>query len=81
MSEVDAKYPRDDWLQMLLDKGVRIDNFEEYWTYLSKRDELVELEKRPEVWAAGLFGIAPAKVDCINVLRRGPWTSPFYINA
>ena len=59
MSEVDAKYPRESWLQMLLDKGVTIDNFEEYWTYLSKRDELVELEKHPEVWSSGLFGISP----------------------
>ena len=58
MSEVDAKYPRDTWLQMLLDKGVTIDNFEEYWTYLSKRDELVELEKYSEVWSSGLFGIS-----------------------
>ena len=59
MSEVDGKYPRDEWLQMLLDKGITIDNFEEYWTYLSKRDELVELEKQPEVWSSNLFGIAP----------------------
>ena len=59
MSEVDAKYPRASWLQMLLDKGVTIDNFEEYWAYLSKRDELVELEKHPEVWSSSLFGISP----------------------
>lgn len=59
MSEVDAKYPREEWLQMLLDKGVTIDNFEEYWAYLSKRDELVALEKHPEVWSSGLFGISP----------------------
>lgn len=59
MSEVDTRYPRDAWLQMLLDKGITIDNFEEYWAYLSKRDELVELEKHPEVWSSGLFGISP----------------------
>ncbi len=59
LSEVDAKYPRDEWLEMLLDKGITIDNFEEYWTYLSKRDELVELEKEPEIWSSNLFGISP----------------------
>ena len=59
MSEVNEKYPRDKWLQMLLAKGVTIDNFEEYWAYLSKRDELVELEKHPEVWSSGLFDITP----------------------
>ena len=61
MSEVDAKYPREEWLQMLLDKGVTIDNFEEYWTYLSQRDTLVELEKQPEVWSSELFGIPPTE--------------------
>ena len=59
MSEVDAKYPRDEWLQMLLDKGITVDNFEEYWTYLSQRDTLVELEKQPEIWSSELFGIPP----------------------
>ena len=58
LSEVDAKYPRGEWLQMLLDKGITVDNFEEYWTYLSKRDELVELEKEPEIWSSRLFGIS-----------------------
>ena len=61
LSEVDAKYPRDEWLQMLLDKRIKIDNFEEYWTYLSKRDELMALEKHPEVWSSKLFGIAPTE--------------------
>lgn len=61
MSEVDAKYPREEWLQMLLDKRVTIDNFEEYWTYLSQRDTLVELEKQPEVWSSELFGIPPTE--------------------
>ena len=61
LSEVDAKYPRDEWLQMLLDKGITIDNFEAYWTYLSKRGELVALEKQPEVWSSGLFGVDPTE--------------------
>lgn len=59
LSEVDAKYPRDAWLQILVNKGITIDNFEEYWTYLSKRGELVELEKKPEIWSSRLFGISP----------------------
>ena len=61
LSEVDAQYPRDKWLQMLLDKGITVDNFEEYWTYLSKRGELAALEKQPEVWSSGLFGVAPTE--------------------
>ena len=57
MSEVDTKYPRDEWLQMLLNRGISIDNFEEYWTYLSQRNTLGALEKQPKVWSSGLFGI------------------------
>ena len=61
LAEVDAKYPRNAWLQMLLDKGITVDNFEEYWAYLSQRDTLVALEKQPEIWSSGLFGIAPTE--------------------
>ena len=61
MSEVDKKYPRDEWLQMLLDKSISIDNFEEYWAYLSKRDTLVALEKQPDAWTSGFFGIPPTE--------------------
>ena len=59
ISEVEAKYPRDEWLQMLLEKGITIDNFEEYWAYLSQRETLVQIEKHPEVWSSGLFSILP----------------------
>ena len=45
---------------MLLDKGITIDNFEEYWTYLSKRVELVALEAEPDIWSSGLFGVEAA---------------------
>ena len=61
MSEVDKKYPRDEWLQMLLEEGISIDNFEEYWAYLSKRDTLVALEKQPDAWTSGFFGIPPTE--------------------
>ena len=59
LSEVDAKYPRDTWLQMLLDAEITIDNFEEYWAYLSQRDTLVELEKQEAIWSSGFFDIPP----------------------
>ena len=41
LAEVDAKYPRDAWLQMLLDEGVEIENAKAYWEYLFLRDTLV----------------------------------------
>ena len=33
LAEVDAKYPRDAWLQMLLDKGITIKKAKAYWEY------------------------------------------------
>ena len=62
LAEVDAKYPREAWLQMLLEKGVAIKNADAYWEYLFLRDTLVHLEKQPQVWTSGLFDI-PATED------------------
>ncbi len=57
IEEVDEKYPRDEWLQMLLDNGLKISSFYEYQAYLLERDALVQIEKNPKVWSLGLFGI------------------------
>lgn len=57
IEEVDEKYPRDEWLQMLLDEKIKISNFYEYQAYLLERDVLVHIEKNPKVWSSGLFGI------------------------
>lgn len=54
---VDEKYPRDEWLQMLLDEKLKISNFYEYQAYLLERDVLVHIEKNPKVWSSGLFNI------------------------
>lgn len=54
---VDEKYPRDQWIQMLLDNGISIDNFAVYQAYLLERDTLIHLEKNPKVWSSGLFAI------------------------
>lgn len=54
---VDEKYPRDEWIQMLLDSGISIDNFAEYHAYLLERDSLVHIEKHPNIWSSGLYGI------------------------
>ena len=58
LNEIDAKYPRNKWIQMILDKGITIDNFQEYKAYLSLRDTLVQIEKQPDVWSSGLFDIS-----------------------
>ena len=49
VNEIDARYPRAAWLQMLLDRGITIDNFHDYSKYLLKRHTLVLLEDNPNL--------------------------------
>ncbi len=41
LTDMDTKYPRDAWLQMLLNKGVTIENFKAYDDYLNIRSDLI----------------------------------------
>ena len=59
LAEMDKKYPRQEWLQNLLDRNVTIGNFNEYWQYLSARDMLMRIEKKPSVWTSGAFRDSP----------------------
>ncbi len=48
LADVDAKYPREEWLQMLLNKGVTIRNFKDYDGYLNIRADLILKEFHAE---------------------------------
>ncbi len=56
-SEVDARYPRSEWLHMILDRGVTIEDFGDYSRYLLKRHTLALFEDNPNLWQSGLLGI------------------------
>ncbi len=58
-SEIDARYPRDEWLQILLDRGIIIENFHEYVSHLSKRHTLALLEDNPDLRQSGILDIPP----------------------
>ena len=60
LSEIDARYPRAEWLQLLLDKGITIDDSLEYASLLSKRYTLALLEDNPDLQQSGFLGIPPA---------------------
>ena len=60
LSEIDARYPRAEWLQLLLDKGITIDDSLEYASMLSKRYTLALLEDNPNLQQSGLLNIPPA---------------------
>ncbi|MDD9973207.1 MAG: hypothetical protein OXU27_04335 [Candidatus Poribacteria bacterium] len=58
-SRVDEKYPQRDWLHMLLEKGIVIENYDDYSGYMAARRALVELENQPEMWTSDVFGLPP----------------------
>ncbi len=60
LSEIDARYPRAEWLQLLLDKGITIDDSFKYASMLSKRYTLALLEDNPELRQSGFLNIPPA---------------------
>ena len=61
LEEMDSAFPRNEWLQNLLDHGVRIQNIEEYCHYLNARDMLLRIQEKPNVWTSGLFDIPPTE--------------------
>lgn len=59
MSEIDMRYPRAEWLQLLLDSGITIKSFNEYAHYMLKRHTLTLLEDNPKLWESGILDIPP----------------------
>lgn len=55
--EIDARYSRVEWLQMLLQRGITIEDFNDYRIYLSKRHTLAFLEDNPDLQEIGFLGI------------------------
>ena len=55
--EIDARYSRVEWLQMLLQRGITIENFDDYRIYLSKRHTLAFLEDNPDLQKIGFRGM------------------------
>ncbi len=56
----DTKYPREEWLAMLLDRGITIETILDYQSYLQIRKDLAHLENNPGAWESwGHGAIAP----------------------
>ena len=58
-TEIDARYPREAWLQLLLDNGITIENFGDYVSYLSKRYTLAFLKDNPNLRNPVMIHIPP----------------------
>ena len=63
INEIDKRYPRTQWLQLILDNGLTIENFMHYASCLSKRHILAFLEDNPDFQKVNFFGIPPAPGD------------------
>lgn len=55
--EIDARHSRIEWLQMLLERGITIEDFDDYRIYLTKRHTLAFLEDNPDLREIGFLGM------------------------
>lgn len=67
-SKWDERYPPEQWLQMLLDKGLTIQNEAEYGEYMRIRFGLRSIEDNPQSWAsfARHSGIPESDVEALQ---------------
>ena len=54
--EIDARYPRTVWLQLLLERGVTIDSLIDYFFCMAHRHQLAFLEDSPHLWKTETYG-------------------------
>ena len=57
--EIAEKYPQAEWIQMLLNKGISIEDSGDFFWYQEPRRALIRLENDPGAWSSGDFGIPP----------------------
>ncbi len=55
----DEHYPREEWLQRILDKGIVIENATDYDYYLKSRFYLIQAHDNPNTWQSGRNGVMP----------------------
>ena len=54
--EIDARYPRTAWLQLLLERGVTIESLIDYFFCMAHRHQLAFLEDSPYLWETATHG-------------------------
>ena len=50
LAEIDERYPRTPWLQLLLERGITIKSPIHYFYCMAHRDQLAYLEDNPHLW-------------------------------
>ena len=54
--EIDARYPRTAWLQLLLERGIAIESLIDYFFCMAHRHQLAFLEDSPYLWETETHG-------------------------
>lgn len=73
-AEIDARYPRAEWLQLLLDRGITITHARDYAMYLAKRHTLALVEDNPKLWKSGIFRL-PWESGIFGLPRTKDWNT------
>jgi hypothetical protein len=55
-TEIDARYPRTAWLQLLLERGITIESLIDYFFCMAHRHQLAFLEDSPHLWKIEVHG-------------------------
>ena len=55
-TEIDARYPRTAWLQLLLERGTTIESLIDYFFCMAHRHQLAFLEDSPHLWETETHG-------------------------
>ena len=77
----DEHYPREEWLQRILDKGIVIENATDYDYYMKSRFYLISAQNQPSTWQSGRNGVPP--VDSLRAyedafIERKRWERQVY---
>lgn len=61
VAEIDARYPPEAWLQLLLERGITIESLIDYFFCMAHRHQLAFLEDSPHLWKIEIHGISPTE--------------------
>ena len=62
LTEIDARYPRNTWLQRLLERSIVIENLADYFFLMAHRYQLAFLEDNPYLWETEIQGVLSTEV-------------------
>ena len=58
LTEIDARYPRNTWLQLLLKRGIIIENLADYFLLMAHRYRLAFLKDNPYLWKTEIHSVS-----------------------